>query len=113
METRIIVLAAIIEVLIALGPCMAGAQTVIPERSISLNAAIEAATASLERCRADGYKITVTALNRHARTSVVLSDDGVSPHTVENSMRKAYTDFTTHSPSVDIGKRPQPELSAF
>ena len=91
----------------------ASAQALVSERSLSLNAAIELATASLERCRADGYKVTVTVLNRHARTSVVLSDDGVNPHTVENSMRKAYTAFTTRSPSVDMGKRPQPGLSAF
>ncbi len=110
---RILLLAATIGALMALAPRVAGAQTVLSERSISLNAAIEAATASLERCRADGYKVTITVLNRHARTAVVLSDDGVSPHTVENSMRKAYTAFTTHSPSVEIGKRPQPELSGF
>jgi uncharacterized protein GlcG (DUF336 family) len=34
------------------------------ERSISLAAAMELATASLERCRADGYKVTITVLNR-------------------------------------------------
>ena len=107
------VLAAVISSLIALVPGIADAQAVFSERNISLNAAIEAATASLQRCRADGYKVTVTVLNRHARTSVVLSDDGVNPHTIENSMRKAYTAFTTRAPSLAIGKRPQPELSGF
>ena len=110
---KIVVLAAVISSLIALGPGIADAQAVFSERNISLNAAIEAATASLQRCRADGYKVTVTVLNRHARTSVVLSDDGVNPHTIENSMRKAYTAFTTRAPSLAIGKRPQPELSGF
>ena len=101
--------------LLALGfvPMLAGAQTVITERNISLNAAIELATASLEKCRADGYKVTITVLNRHTRTAVVLSDDGVNPHTIENSMRKAYTAFTTRSPSVEMGKRAQPGLSGF
>jgi uncharacterized protein GlcG (DUF336 family) len=98
---------------IALAPCIAGAQAVVTERSLSLNAAMEMAKASLERCRADGYKVTVTVLNRHARTAVVLSEDGVNPHTVENSMRKAYTAFTTRSPSVEMGKRTQPGLSSF
>src|SRR5258708_30216450 len=107
------VLAARIAMCAAVSPRTARAHTVLPERSISLNAAIEAATASLERCRADGYKVTITVLNRHARTAVVLSDDGVSPHTVENSMRKAYTAFTTHSPSVEICQRAQPLLSRF
>jgi uncharacterized protein GlcG (DUF336 family) len=90
-----------------------GAQALVTERSISLNAAIELATAGLERCRADGYKVTVTVLNRHARTAVVLSDDGVNPHTIENSVRKAYTAFTTRMPSVEMGKRTQPGLAGF
>ena len=88
-------------------------QGVISERSISANAALELATASLERCRADGYKVTVTVLNRHARTSVVISDDGVNPHTIENSLRKAYTAFTTRNPTADMAKRAQPALSGF
>ena len=81
----------VLAAVIALAPCIAGAQAMVTERSISLNAALDAAKAGLERCRADGYKVTVTVLNRHARTAVVLSDDGVNPHTIENSMRKAYT----------------------
>jgi uncharacterized protein GlcG (DUF336 family) len=85
----------------------------VSERSISTSAALELATAALERCRADGYKVTITVLNRHARTAVVLSDDGVNPHTVENSMRKAYTAFTTRSPSAEMAKRTQPGLSGF
>ena len=98
---------------IAATSSLAGAQALVNERGISLNAAIELASAGLERCRADGYKVTVTVLNRHARTAVVLSDDGVNPHTIENSLRKAYTAFTTRTPSVEMGKRAQPGLSGF
>jgi uncharacterized protein GlcG (DUF336 family) len=87
--------------------------TVVNEPTISLNAAIEVATTALARCRADGYKVTVTVLNRHARTAVVLSEDGVNPHTIENSLRKAYTAFTTKAPSVEMGKRAQPNLMGF
>ena len=85
----------------------------VSERSISATSAMELATAALERCRADGYKVTITVLNRHARTSVVVSDDGVNPHTIENSMRKAYTAFTTRSPTADMAKRTQPGLAGF
>jgi len=98
---------------LAIAPCVAGAQAVLSERTISLNAALELASTALERCRADGYKVTITVLNRHARAAVVLSDDGVNPHTVENSLRKAYTAFTTRAPSVDMGKRAQPGLAGF
>lgn len=98
---------------LAASSSLAGAQALLTERGLSLNAAIELATASLERCRADGYKVTITVLNRHARTAVILSEDGVNPHTVENSMRKAYTAFTTRSPSGEMAKRAQPALSGF
>ena len=98
---------------VALVPCLANGQSLLSERNISLNAASEMATASLDRCRADGYKVTITVLNRHARTALVLSDDGASPHTIENSMRKAYTAFTTRAPSGDMSKRPEPLLRGF
>ncbi len=96
-----------------LTPFGASAQALVSERSISVNAAIELATAALDRCRTDGYKVTITVLNRHARTSVVISDDGVSPHTVENSMRKAYTAFTTRKPTAEMTNRSQPGLAGF
>lgn len=98
---------------IAASSSWAGAQALVTERGLSMNAALELASASLERCRADGYKVSITVLNRHARTAVVLSDDGVNPHTVENSMRKAYTAFTTRNPTADMAKRAQPGLSGF
>ncbi len=98
---------------VALSCGLASAQALVTERGLSLGAAMELATASLERCRADGFKVSITVLNRHARTAVVLSDDGVNPHTIENSLRKAYTAFTTRAPSVELGKRPQPGLAGF
>jgi uncharacterized protein GlcG (DUF336 family) len=88
-------------------------QGLITERGISVNAAIELAQTALERCRADGFKVSITVLNQHARTSVVLADDGVNPHTIENSQRKAYTAFTTRTPTVEMGKRTQPALAGF
>lgn len=86
---------------------------VVTERSISTDAAIELATTALEQCRANGYKVSITVVNRHGRTALALSDDGVKPHTLENSERKAYTAFTTRGPSVEVGKRPQPGQASF
>ena len=56
-------------------PCTAGAQqAVVSERTLSLNAAMEMATVALEACRKEGYKVTITVLNRAARTKVELDD---------------------------------------
>jgi uncharacterized protein GlcG (DUF336 family) len=79
--------------------------TLVTERTLSLHAAHEAAMGALEQCRKDGFKVTVTVLNRAGRTAVVLHDDGASPHTIENSLRKAYTSLTFRIPSGEFGKR--------
>lgn len=90
---------------LAIVPSTAGAQAVVSERTLSHNAALEMATAALEACRKEGYKVTITVLNRAGRTKVVLHDDGANPHTLENSLRKAYTSLTFRVPSGEFGKR--------
>jgi uncharacterized protein GlcG (DUF336 family) len=92
-------------------PYVAHAQTAAPtptlvtERTLAFQAAHAAAMAALEQCRKDGYKVTVTVLNRAGRTAVVLHDDGANPHTIENSLRKAYTSLTFRTSSGEFGKR--------
>lgn len=86
-------------------PCIAHAQTVLNVRTLSFAAAHTAATTALEQCKKDGYAVTVTVLDRLGRTKVVLHDDGANPHTVENSLRKAYTSLTSRVPSGEYGKR--------
>jgi uncharacterized protein GlcG (DUF336 family) len=90
--------------LLAAMPC-AAAQTIVTERTISVEAAQEAARVALEQCRKEGHRVTVTVLDHAARTKVVLRDDGANPHTVQHSMNKAYTALTYREPSGDYGKR--------
>ena len=89
---------------LALVPCAANAQAYVTERTLSLNAGLEMATVALEACRKEGYRVTVTVLNRAGRTLVVLHDNA-NPHTIENSLRKAYTSLTYRVPSGEFGKR--------
>lgn len=85
-------------------PCAAGAQAVLNQRTISYDAAHDAAAVAIETCRKNGYKVTVTVLDSGGGTKVVLHDDGARPHTIENSMRKAYTSITSGRTSGDYGK---------
>jgi uncharacterized protein GlcG (DUF336 family) len=85
-------------------PCAANAQTVLTQRTISYTAALEAATVALDTCRKNGYKVTVTVVDSGGGTKVVLHDDGARPHTIENSMRKAYTSLTSGRTSGEYGK---------
>lgn len=85
----------------------------VSQRSLGADAAIDLATATLAQCRSQGFHVSITVLDRHARALVALSDDDANPHTRENSERKAYTALTTRGPSGEVGKRPQPGLSSF
>ena len=90
---------------LAMVPCAESAQTVVSERTLSLDAAQEAARGALEQCRKEGHKVTVTVLDHAGRTRVLLRDDGSRPHSVEHSLRKAYTALTYNTPSGEYGKR--------
>src|SRR5258708_40155219 len=79
--------------------CGANAQTLVNERSISTNAALEMVNSALETCRKHGSAVTITVLDRAGRTVAIVRDDGASPHSVENSLRKAYTALTYNMPS--------------
>jgi len=83
----------------------AGAQTLVTERTLSVEAAQEVARVAMEQCRKEGHKVTVTVLDHAARTKVVLRDDGANPHSVQHSLNKAYTALTFGEPSGDFGKR--------
>lgn len=85
-------------------PCAAYAQTLVSERSVSANAALDMATAALAACRKHGSVVTITILDRAGRTVVMVRDDGASPHSVEHSLRKAYTALTYNMPSAEYGK---------
>jgi uncharacterized protein GlcG (DUF336 family) len=90
--------------LLATFPCSA-AQTLVAERTLSVDAALEMAKVALDHCRKEGHKVTVTVLDHAARTKVVLREDGSNPHTLQNSMNKAYTALTYRMPSGEFGKR--------
>jgi uncharacterized protein GlcG (DUF336 family) len=90
---------------LACSPSMAGAQAIVVERTLSAGAALELATTALEACRKHGSRVTITVLDHAGRTKVVLRDDGASPHSVEHSLRKAYTALTYRMSSGDYGKR--------
>ena len=86
-------------------PCAQSAQTLVNERTLSLDAALEIATAALATCRPHGTPVTITVLDHAGRTKTVLRDDGANLHSTEHSFRKAYTALTYAMPSGEYGSR--------
>jgi uncharacterized protein GlcG (DUF336 family) len=63
------------------------------------------AETAIATCKANGYAVSVTVVGRNGETILQVRGDNTGPHTMENSMRKAYTARTFRIPSGDMVKR--------
>lgn len=81
------------------------AQGVLTEQQISISSAQEAAIAALDQCRKDGYRVSVTVVDRSGQTKVLMRDDGAAPHTPDTSRRKAYTALTFRTSTSELASR--------
>ncbi len=68
----------------------AGAQ-LLSHKDLSLATALTIATTAAETCKGQGYLVSATVVGRNGEIIVQLRGDNASPHTIENSQRKAYT----------------------
>jgi uncharacterized protein GlcG (DUF336 family) len=93
------------------GPALAVALAVpaaaqmLERKDLSLAMALTIATTAADTCKAQGYRVSVTVVGRDGQVIVLLRGDNASPHTVENSRRKAYTARTFRIPSGEFAKR--------
>jgi uncharacterized protein GlcG (DUF336 family) len=78
---------------------------VVPERNVTMSAAVEAAQAAVDKCRADGFRVTAVVLDRGGNVKAVLRDDGTSPHTVSTAQKKAFTAFSFRISSSEFVTR--------
>jgi uncharacterized protein GlcG (DUF336 family) len=83
----------------------AAGPAVLTQHTLSLDAANLVASTAVAECRQHGFKVSITVLDVSGIALVVMHDNGASPHTLENSDRKAYTALAMRGPSADFGKR--------
>jgi uncharacterized protein GlcG (DUF336 family) len=77
----------------------------LDHKDLSLATALTIATTAADTCKAEGNLVSVTVVGREGQVIVLLRGDNASPHTVENSRRKAYTARTFRIPSGEFAKR--------
>ena len=77
----------------------------IQHKDLSLATALTIATAAADRCKGQGYTVSVAVVGREAQIIVQLRGDGSPPHSIENSYRRAYTALTYRQPSANVEKR--------
>ncbi|OGP80339.1 MAG: hypothetical protein A2V86_06095 [Deltaproteobacteria bacterium RBG_16_49_23] len=78
------------------------AQEVLIQRQLSLSLAEEAATAAIERCRADGFRVSVAVVDRSGSLKALLRDDDAGPHTLDSSRRKAFTALSFRTGTTEL-----------
>jgi len=77
----------------------------LTHKDLSQAMALTIATTAAETCKGQGYRVSVTVVGRVGEIIVQMRGDGASPHTIENSFRKAYTARTFRVPSGEIANR--------
>lgn len=94
--------------LFTIGTCAlassAGAE-LLQHKDVSAAMALTIAQTAIATCKANGYDVSVTVVGRNGENIVQIRGDNTGPHTVENSMRKAYTARTFRIPSGDMVTR--------
>src|SRR5215471_9834730 len=77
----------------------------LTQKSLSAGMAMTIAQTALETCTRQGYQVSVHVLGRNGEVLVAVRGDGASPHTMENSQRKAYTSRTFRISSGEFAQR--------
>jgi uncharacterized protein GlcG (DUF336 family) len=90
-----------------------GQAQLITHKDLSTAMALTIAQTAMAACTANGYHVSVAVLGRDAEVIVQVRGDGASPHTFENSFRKAYTSRTFRIASGEIAKRSKEEPNYF
>lgn len=77
----------------------------LQRKDLSASMALTIAETAIATCKTNGYAVSVTVVGRNGETIVQVRGDNTGPHTMENSMRKAYTARTFRIPSGDMVTR--------
>jgi len=90
---------------VLMGAPSAHGQGIIIHHELSAATAIQMAQTAMDTCAKNGYRVTVTIVDRQGETLLQVRGDNANPHTVENSRRKAYTARTFGISSAEFAER--------
>ncbi len=100
---RMIVAAVIFCSILGLGVSpIALADESAKESVLPLGMANKAISAALESCKKDGYRVSVSVVDRAGVLRAMGRADGAGPHTVDSSRKKAYTAASIRRPTSEL-----------
>lgn len=103
MNTRMTMIAALLAATPLLGP----AQTLLQERNLPLNLAVEIAQGAVAACAQRGFNVSAAVVDRAGVLRAQLRADNAGPHTLDASRAKAYTSASARQPTLAMGETAQ------
>ena len=82
----------------------AGADELPKESLLPLSLATKAVHAALEACKKDGYRVSVSIVDRAGVLRAMGRADGAGSHTVDSSRKKAYTAASLRRPTTELAE---------
>ena len=86
--------AAVVTAMLLAGLGELPAQGLITQKALPLEMAQIIAQGAVEKCRADGFHVSVSIIDASGLLKVFVRDEGTGPHTIDLSRRKAFTALT-------------------
>ncbi|MGB8397348.1 GlcG/HbpS family heme-binding protein [Bradyrhizobium sp.] len=102
MRNPILIAAALLA--LAMPPAVAGDDAVVVYKSLSPEAALEAAQAALKKCRDNGFQIAVAVVDRFGQPQVMLRDRFAGLPAPDTAGSKAYTAVSFRAATGDLAK---------
>jgi uncharacterized protein GlcG (DUF336 family) len=85
-------------------PAYASAEDLPKETVLPLHVASRAIHAAIEACKKDGYRVSVSIVDRGGIVRAMERADGAGPHTIESSRKKAYTASSLRRPTTELAE---------
>jgi uncharacterized protein GlcG (DUF336 family) len=103
------ILFCIVALTVIAGPVAAAENSLLmTSRSLTPEAALEVAQATLSACRKANYQVAVAVLDRGGSVQVLLRDRFAGPHTPDTATRKAWTALSFRTDTTEMADLTQP-----
>ena len=90
---------------VILMPYTVPASDELPKESVlPIGLAGKAIQASLDACQKDGYRVSVSVVDRAGVLRAMTRADGAGPHTIDSSRKKAYTAASLRRPTTELAE---------
>jgi uncharacterized protein GlcG (DUF336 family) len=84
----------------------------VTHKDLSLAMAVTMAQTAIATCKTNGYNVSANVVGRGGEVIVAMRGDATGPHTLENSMKKAYTAKAQRRPSGEFATAIKDNLTA-